>query len=276
MVIIRKIKNKIKSWFSPWSFFGSYILFPLKMTLRKMGFGNNYYKKIEEIKDKHIGQRCFIIATGPSLTLEDVNLLKNELTIGENSIFKLYEKMKWIPTYYAMTDPSLTSKIISSNNVDFDKFAEEKCIFSSVNINQIDCSKAIFVDCNWLDHVYHYGKSTKFKYNPDLRYGVYDCYSITQECVIYAMYMGCKDIYIIGADNNYLGKKQHFSSYAGETTIEYEQAVKMQTANDLGYEFINKIAEQNGVNLYNATRGGNIKCLKRVNLEDVLNAQKSD
>ena len=84
--------------------------------------------------------------------------------------------------------------------------------------------------------------------------------------------MGFSDIYIIGADNSYLGDKQHFSSYSGESKADYDTAVLMQRANDLGYEFIKKIAEKENVNLFNATRGGNIKCLKRVNLEDVLNS----
>ena len=268
--MIKKIVNKIESYFLPWSFFGSYIRFPIKMALRRVGIGADYYKKVELIKNKHIGERCFVIATGPSLTIEDVNLLKNEYTIGENSLFKWYEKMGWVPTYYAMTDPTLTSQIIKNNDVDFDQFAKENCMFNALNMKEIKCDKAIFIDNNWLDHVYHYGKSNRFKYNPELKYGIYDYYSITQECIIYAIYMGFKEVYIIGADNNYLGKKQHFAKYDGETDVDYQMAVLSQKANDMGYAYVKTIAEKSGVKIFNATRGGNIKCFDRVNLEDVI------
>lgn len=269
--VCKKIINKIKSFFAPWSFFGSYIYFPIKMKLRKMGIGSRYYKQIELIKDKHAGERCFIIATGPSLTLEDVNMIKDEYTIGENSLFKWYDKMGWIPTYYAMTDPNLTSRIINNNeNINFDGFAKEKCIFSSLNKKQVKCNKAIFVDINWLDHVYNYGKSTRFKFNPDLKYGIYDYYSITQECIIYAIYMGFKEIYIIGADNNYFGEKQHFAECHGETDLDYTMAKLTQDANDMGYTYVKTIAEKYGVKIFNATRGGKVKCFDRVNLEEVI------
>ena len=269
--IIKKLYICIRDFFSPMGFWGSYVSFPCKMRLRKLGIGSDYYKKIEEIKGKYNGGRCFIIATGPSLTIRDVSLLKKEITIGENSIFKIYDQLGWVPTYYVMTDPTLTRKIINNNKgIVFDDFAVEKCIFNSLNIKDINCKKGIFVDCNWLDHVYHYGESRKFKFNDDLKYGVYDCYSVTQECIIYAMYMGFSEIYILGADNDYLGKKQHFASYGGETSIEYDKALKMQKANDLGYEFVKSIADSKNIKIFNATRGGNINCFARVNLDEII------
>ena len=256
--------------FKPWGFFGSNVYFPLKMFLRRKGVGNDYYKKLIVLKNKHKGERCFIIATGPSLTIEDLQMIRNEITVGENSIFKIYDKLGWVPTYYVMADPDLTRSIISNNDVDFNCFAKEYCIFNSVNRKEINCDNALFIDMNWLDHVYRYGKSKKFKFNEDIRYGLYDCYSVTQLCILIAIYMGFSDIYLLGADNNYLGDKQHFVSYNGEEKADRRTALLMQRANDMGYRYVRKVAEQHGVRLFNATRGGNIKCLKRVSLEKII------
>ena len=52
-------------------------------------------KKYKALKNKHEGKRCFIVCTGPSLTLEDVNKLKNEYTFSMNNIFKCYDKTDW-------------------------------------------------------------------------------------------------------------------------------------------------------------------------------------
>lgn len=268
-LFIYKIYNFFIEFFKPWGFCNSYLIFPCKMFFRRIGIGNKDFYKISSIKNIHQNERCFVIATGPSLKLEDLKKLKNEYTIGVNSIFKMYEHLDWVPTYYAMIDPTLTENIINNNNVEFDKYAKDKCFFNSLNRKIVDCDKALFFDVNWLDHIYNYG-SKKFKYNQEIMYGIYDCYSITQMCVLIAIYMGFNEIYLIGADNNYLGDKQHFASYDGEDKIEYEFALSMQKANDSGYEFVKKIANNNSVNIYNATRGGNIKCFERVNIDNIL------
>ena len=43
------------------------------------------FTPLRQFKNKHIGQRCFIVATGPSLTIEDVSKLKNEICWSMNS-----------------------------------------------------------------------------------------------------------------------------------------------------------------------------------------------
>ena len=62
------------------------------------------YCDFTKFKDIHRGERCFVILTGPSLTLSDVNLLKNEVTFAVNSCIKLFSKTSWRPNYYVMTD----------------------------------------------------------------------------------------------------------------------------------------------------------------------------
>ena len=34
------------------------------------------YSRVKSLKGIHAGKKCFIVATGPSLTIEDLNLLK--------------------------------------------------------------------------------------------------------------------------------------------------------------------------------------------------------
>ena len=59
---------------------------------------------MRELKDKYKGQRCFVIGNGPSLTAEDLNLLKGEVTFASNRIYKMFEQTDWRPTYYAVFD----------------------------------------------------------------------------------------------------------------------------------------------------------------------------
>ena len=62
----------------------------------------------KEYKNKHKGERVFLIANGPSLSDTNLNLLKNENTIAMNRVSLIYDKNpEWRPTYY----------IFSSTNV---------------------------------------------------------------------------------------------------------------------------------------------------------------
>ena len=68
--------------------------------------------EIKSYKNIHKGQRCFIIGTGPSLTADDLNKLKNEVTFGSNRIFEIFSQTDWRPTYYMNQDYKLICKYV--------------------------------------------------------------------------------------------------------------------------------------------------------------------
>jgi len=66
----------------------------------------------EKYKDKHKGERVFLIANGPSLADTDLSLLKNETTIAMNRISLIYEKHpSWRPTYYLFSSTNVKNAI---------------------------------------------------------------------------------------------------------------------------------------------------------------------
>ena len=48
-----------------------------------------YSEKLEQLHNKHKGQRCFLVATGPSINKTNLSLLDNEITVGVNTAYKL-------------------------------------------------------------------------------------------------------------------------------------------------------------------------------------------
>ncbi|MDS0526525.1 DUF115 domain-containing protein [Clostridium sp. SHJSY1] len=239
--------------------------FRYKRFLRSNGIlKNKYIEKIKDYKDKHKGQRCFIIATGPSLTVEDLEKLKNEITFGMNSISKIGEKTDWRPTYYGIQDEFVYEKLkdsilkIDKNITIFtsDVLAKKKKLLSN-NIVQIP------LYC--MDHLIN-PNSSKFKFSNNCHDIVYDGYSITYTLMQLAVYMGFNKIYLLGADCSYAKNgPQHFI----ETGV-----------NDLGIDFITerlfnsyqvakKSVEENGVKIYNATRGGCLEIFPRVSMDEI-------
>lgn len=266
---LQKPYSILRRELTPYGYTRNFILFPIAGFYRSYISTSDNDKMIRALKNKHQGERCFIIATGPSLTIEDVNKLKNEYTIGVNSIFRLYDKIDWRPDYYTILDAGVCKSYIENGMMDIDSFAKENCFINSICRDIIKSRNTIYIHYNWLKHSYKYG-NLEFKYTPNLVYGLYDFYSVTHASIQMAIYMGFKEIYIIGVDNNYMGSKTHFVETKGDDTFDYQQALTTQTSMDAGYEQIRKIAEEQGVKVYNATRGGKVEAFERVNLDDIL------
>lgn len=183
----------------------------------------------------------------------------------------MFDELQWKPTYYVMTDPILFTNLRKREHIVVKDFSQKYSIVNSINREKsIDDEKIMYITNCWLDHVYHLGKSKRFKYNEKPYAGIYDYSSVTQECIYYAMYAGCNEIYLLGADNNYVGDQQHFVDVSGMDKLSYERALDIQNGNDYAYEYMKKIADSKGVKIYNATRGGRVETFPRVNLEDIL------
>mgnify|MGYP003647863858 CR=1 FL=1 len=62
----------------------------------------------QKYKDRHKGERVFLVANGPSLADTDLNLLKDENTIAMNRISLIYDKNPvWKPTYYLFSSTNV-------------------------------------------------------------------------------------------------------------------------------------------------------------------------
>ena len=84
--------------------------------------------------------------------------------------------------------------------------------------------------------------------------------------------MGFKKIYIIGADFNYSSNMQSESNhFYGDKDKKSYVNLPFRTNDVLfNYEGIRKYCEKIGVDIYNATRGGKLDVLERVDLDKVL------
>ena len=61
-------------------------------------------RRLLSFRNRHRGQRAFILGNGPSLNECDLTRLKNEVTFGVNGIFLNYDRMGFHPTYYVVED----------------------------------------------------------------------------------------------------------------------------------------------------------------------------
>ncbi len=82
----------------------------------------------------------------------------------------------------------------------------------------------------------------------------------------FAVYMGFKEIYLLGCDCDYCQPKKHFIEFSHRhkiKTLESERVIYVHG------EF-KKFADSHGVKVVNCTRGGKLEVYPRMALEDVL------
>lgn len=233
---------------------------------RRLGFKDKRYMSLKGYRNKYSGKRCFIACTGPSLSIEDLESLKNEYVFGMNSICLIHDKTEWKPDFFGVQDNAVFEKVkdamLSTDNgvVFLPHSYKEK--YPDIPNNWV----SIFV-CGAY-HLYEAYALHKYfsKFSYDCYECIYDGYSITYTLIQLAVYMGFKEIYLLGADSNYLGEKQHFiehGHYASNTDIATDRLINT-------YEQAKKSTEAIGVNMFNATRGGMLEVFPRVNLDDVI------
>ena len=70
-------------------------------------------RSIKKYHNKHLGQTCFIVGNGPSMTFEDLNKI-HELDVPSfacNKIFLAFDNTKWRPTYYFVSDTKILADV---------------------------------------------------------------------------------------------------------------------------------------------------------------------
>ena len=231
-----------------------------------------YNPLIERFKDRHKNQRIFIVCTGPSLRIEDLEKLaeEHEVCMSMNNVFRVFEQIKWRPNYYFAADVTCLKymkKEIISMDVD-NKF-----------ISDLDMS---FYDDSIPDNIYKFHSrfedrnKIKRTFSEDIPTWVSTSFdSITYTCMQFAVYMGAKEIILVGCDNSFntensKKKESHFidNYYKG-----LPQNVNCYVNKECilnAYRCAKEYADSHGIKIYNATRGGELEVFERVDFDSLF------
>lgn len=258
-----------------WALFFKYKSKSLRQTLnclpRQMGFNDKKFLSLKSYKNAFCGKRCFITCTGPSLTIKDLESLKNEYSFGMNSIALIHDQTDWKPDFFGVQDTHVFKKI--RDYVERDDNGIVLIPYSMKKKYKLPDHWVAFPLCG----AYHlfemiYGPKYFAKYSEDCYAKVYDGYSITYSLIQIAIYMGFDEIYLIGCDCNYMGGKHHFIE-----TGHYDPGAMYATERTTAaYKVAKEYAETHGVKIINVTRGGKLEIFPRKKLEDVLSVNEKN
>lgn len=228
------------------------------------------YESLKKFKGIHKGKRCFIVATGPSLAIEDVNKLKGEYTFSMNSIYKLFEKTDWRPTFYAIIDDTVFNRI--KEDLDDVKFS---CAFCPDQWIKWDLPFVYYIPikANWCltptERRLIPQQWRKKKFGNDMTKLFYEGTSVVHFIMQIIFYMGFSEIYLLGTDCTAPSSHSPLTSYKDSDKIG-NPPKDIYDGLMADYNKAKEIANKRGIRIYNVTRGGALEIFDRVELDSII------
>lgn len=231
--------------------------------------------KLKKLHNIHAGEKCFVIGNGPSLKAEDLEVIKNKglVTFAFNRIYHIFDQTSWRPTYYISQDEKMlvgcvneVSKLITSTK------------FIPIQMKwyyDIDISGANFFN------IVHDEEKGYPKFSRDITRCVVNAGTVVYSAIQFAVYMGIKEIYLIGVDHQFQTSINEKGEIVVDTTIKdyfsdkYNEdknvlAIPNPNKSTLTYISAKKYSEKYGFDVYNATRGGKLEVFPRVDFDEVI------
>lgn len=253
-------------------------------------------KKNSKLKNKHHNKRCFILATGPSVNKQNLAGLENELCIAV-SHFYLHPQISTIKPNYHVIAPNhepFNFELIQSYLDGLNKYYDQDTIyFFGYRPYQYSILDFLNTFPEYQDNKNLY--FLNYHNSPILQDDNYDqvaLWDITRQLfairtVVYsaiqiAMYMGCKEIYLIGCDHDYLNDTSRMSNnhfYQDDNNISYLEHLSQFTTEKWfeeyyfrwqQYRLMLQYARSQKCQIFNATMGGMLDVFPRVNLNEII------
>lgn len=219
-------------------------------------------RKIKKLKDKHKGERCFIIGNGPSLNRMDLSLLKNETTIGLNRIYLLFERMGFPTTYLVCVNKLVLEQWRNDfNSLPITKFISRKAR------DYIDFSEnTIFIDTLYTGNL---------DFSTNISNKIHEGSTVTYVAMQIAYNLGFETVILIGVDHNFQTKGEphktlisdkpdanHFDpNYFGKG---FKWQLPDLVTSEKAYGLAKKYFEADGRKILDATVNGKLEIFEKI------------
>lgn len=218
-------------------------------------------RRLAELRDKHRGQRGFIIGNGPSLKQTDLTRLKNEATFGMNRIYLGFPEMGFETTYFL----TINSLVIEQCAGEIRSLSMPRFIsWRSRNL----IGKA--PDLNFLHTTY-----TVPAFARDARGRLWEGGTVTYIALQLAFHMGFEQVILIGVDHSYSAQgkpnttvvsqgddRDHFHiAYFGKG---FRWQLPDLETSERGYHMARQAYEAAGRQVLDATIGGRLTVFPKI------------
>ncbi|MCF3640128.1 glycosyltransferase [Rhizobium sp. TRM95111] len=233
-------------------------------------------ERIARWRNVYKGKRAFLIGNGPSLNRCDLSYLRDEITIGVNSIFLKADELGGLPTHYVVEDFFVAEDRAEQINA----LTGTTKWFGNYLKYCLDDD-----DAHWLNVRMRYDNYKNFPFfSTDASRQVWAGGSVTFICMQLAFFFGIKELYLIGFDHHYVipdttdidggnltslgDDPNHFDkTYFGKGLRWHDPKTERM---ELGYSKAGLTFERHGRKIYNATVGGKLEVLERRDYQSIF------
>ena len=229
------------------------------------------------LKDKYKGQKCFVVGLGPSLSVEDLDLLadKHVYTFSMNRCYRLFDKTQWRPDCYVVSDAkACTSETMSALGAMLKDGT--LVVYSKSEISGMP-DDALYFKVNFNDFVLRNSKKPKYKakghdclLSTDAHEYVYAGSSCAHTIIQLAYYRGFSEVYLIGIDCGTSADKKSYCAGLGNIKnnayINGEGQLMIKDFQSLKDDIDHKNLD---FHIYNCTRGGALEVFPRKKIEEI-------
>ncbi|WP_317277412.1 glycosyltransferase [Kordiimonas aestuarii] len=172
-----------------------------------------YAHGLEDFRNIHKGKRAFIVATGPSLKISDLDFLKDEITFACNKITLAFDETDWRPTYYSIIDSLVYENLV----VDWSSLPSVNFFPEDLRRKYAGLSNTFFVKNR--TPIYN-GENRVFEFSENVSEGAAGGYTVVYFMMQLAFHMGIEELYLIGLDFSF-----NFKALSDEKTVKGEAVI---------------------------------------------------
>jgi N-acetylneuraminate synthase len=245
----------------------------------------------EPLRNRHRGQRCFIVATGPSIKQQPIHLLAGEQVIGVSNLFVHPDSKTIRPQYWCVAPhhKPITEDAWQTWLGEMAAGTGDATMFFGLSDLERNDRQEAFADRNKQYLGFGSGLLDQMTaHGVDLTRPLQSPQSVTVMAIYAALFMGFSEIYLLGCDHDWIlhlnqsthfyAEKEHalnrtgydewFSNGVDEYFRDYLTLWKQ-------YRALKKIADDREVKILNATAGGMLDVFPRVQFETLVNAKRA-
>jgi hypothetical protein len=145
--------------------------------------------RLDRLRNRHVGERCVLVANGPSLNHMDLSLLRWETTIGLNKIFLGLPKFGFYPRYYV----AINDKVLRQS-------ADAIRALNAVKLLS-DRAAGYLPEDALTYHVNTTQPPARFCEN--IACGLHEGWTVTYAALQAAFHLGFAEVVLIGLDHRY-------------------------------------------------------------------------
>jgi hypothetical protein len=225
--------------------------------------------RLRQYKDKHRGERCFILGNGPSLRQTNLHLLRNEYTFGLNRIYLLFPELDFTTTY-----------LVTTNALVVEQFAEQLAALPIPKFIEWDGRPFLPPDTNTI----FIRRAVKmlmphFSTNPGLWF--WEGNTVTYVAMQLAYYMGFDPVILVGVDHHFVTQGPAGALVVSEgddpnhfAANYFGSGVRWQLPNlagsELAYRLAREFYTQDGRQIFDATIDGKLQVFPKVPYESLF------